>query len=162
MSALILSLCVAVLSHTVSSRRSRRLFSQLVTVDDVGVKIWPDLSPEAQRINRMARELIDSATCAEETYASGCSGDDPEGCPCTSFNDTERTQILDAHNYRRELAAAGEELCSNSDNSGTENCPAATDMNALIWDDQLEIISTYWAHQFCALPLSMSMSMDRV
>ena len=78
---------------------------------------------------------------------------------CLTLSDDERTQILDAHNERRELAASGNEACSTSDGSSTEPCPAATDMNALIWDDQLETIATYWAHQFC---VNIRVSMDRV
>ena len=133
-----LSLIIAVIQTVLCSH---------ITIDDIGVMKWPDESPISINNHRLARELIDSFSCAEETYSSGCSGTDPEGCTCTALTDTEKTQILDAHNERRELAAAGQELCATSSGSGTEACPAATDMNSMIWDDQLETIATYWAHQ---------------
>ena len=57
------------------------------------------------------------------------------------LNNSEKDRILDAHNARRERAAAGNEQCA------IESCPTATNMNALRWDDGLEAASTLWAHQ---------------
>ena len=99
-------------------------------------------------IDQETRRLISSSSCASADYTLGCNATNPAGCPCTAFTDEERTQILDAHNERRELAASGNELCATSDGSSVESCPAATDMNALLWDESLEVIATYWAHQF--------------
>merc|ERR1719242_2112547 len=93
------------------------------------------------------RGLMESASCASGAYSSGCSSSDPRGCPCESLSDDERRQILDLHNERREQSASGNELCANSDFSDTTPCPAASKMNALIWDSSLEAIATYWAHQ---------------
>merc|ERR1719242_2856846 len=93
------------------------------------------------------RGLMESASCASGAYSSGCSSSDPRGCPCESLTDDERTQILDLHNERREQSASGNELCATSDFSDTTPCPAASKMNALIWDSSLEAIATYWAHQ---------------
>ena len=98
-----------------------------------------------------ADPTVDSGSCASGSYNIGCNSTNPDGCPCPSLSDDERTQILDAHNVRRELAASGNEVCATSNGSSTEPCPAATDMNALIWDGELETIATYWAHQFSAL-----------
>lgn len=113
---------------------------------DVGVMIPPKAEVVAEMPNRA--RLMESSSCASANYTSGCSASDPAGCPCSSFTDDERRQILEAHNFRREQSAAGNELCATSDGSSTEPCPAATKMNSLIWDPELETIATYWAHQF--------------
>ena len=136
MSTLILTLTTALYIHTISAS----------FYNDVGVMIPP--KPElASEIQNRAR-LMESDSCASASYTSGCSSSDPAGCPCSSFTDDERRQILEAHNFRREQSAAGNELCATSDGLSTEPCPAATKMNSLIWDEGLETIATYWAHQF--------------
>ena len=118
-----------------------------VTITDVGVLQF-DEDGQFRAVHDGTRRLIDSSSCASADYTVGCSASDPAGCPCTAFTDDERTQILDAHNERRELAASGNEDCATSGGSSTQKCPAATDMNALLWDQTLETIATYWAHQF--------------
>lgn len=98
------------------------------------------------------RRVLSSTSCASPPYSgTTCSSSDPTDCPCTALSDDEKQQILDLHNDRRDLAASGNEDCSNSGGTGTTNCPAGTDMNALIWDESLEAIATYWAHQLSVL-----------
>ena len=126
---------LCVVSHAVSDH------------NDVGVMIWPDDEMDSKLSPKSARRLISSSSCASGS-TSGCSSSNPAGCPCPAFTDDERTQILDLHNYRRELAASGNEVCASSGGFSTQSCPAGTDMNALLWDEQLETIATYWAHQF--------------
>lgn len=113
--------------------------------DDIGVMSIPAINQH--RTPNRAR-LMESTSCAFGNYSVGCNSTNPAGCPCAPFTDDERLQILNAHNFRREQSASGNELCATSDGSSTEPCPAATKMNALIWDTGLEVIATYWAHQF--------------
>merc|ERR1719347_879087 len=108
-----------VLSHAVS--------------DNVGVMMWPDEEMDTQLKPKSVRRLISSSSCASADYILGCNSTNPAGCPCTAFTDDERTQILDLHNERRELAASGNEVCAASGGSSTESCPAGSDMNALLW-----------------------------
>merc|ERR1719461_1644281 len=107
------------------------------------VTITHSIADESER-----RVMIDSTSCADGSYSgSTCSSSDPTGCPCTALTADEKAQILALHNERRDLAASGNEDCANSAGTGTTNCPAGTDMNELMWDEGLEKIATYWAHQ---------------
>eukprot|EP01084_Bolivina_argentea_P316653 548928_1 len=93
------------------------------------------------------RRFIDNSACSTPPYATECTANNPDNCPCTAFTISEKKQMLDSHNNRRDLAASGGEVCADSTGTSTEKCPSATNMNSLIWDNGLEKVSTYWAHQ---------------
>merc|ERR1719334_128865 len=76
------------------------------------------------------RRVLSASSCASPPYSgTTCSSSDPTDCPCTALTEAEKQQILDLHNYRRDLAASGNEDCSNRGGTGTTECPAGTDMN---------------------------------
>ena len=119
-------------------------FCQLLTLITLSVLVAGD---DTER-----RRVLSQSPCAFPPYAgTTCSSSDPTDCPCAALSESERTAILDAHNYNRDLAASGNEDCSDNLGTGTTKCPAATDMNELVWDDSLEAIATYWAHQLSLL-----------
>eukprot|EP01084_Bolivina_argentea_P316652 548927_1 len=98
------------------------------------------------------RRFIDNSACSTPPYATECTANNPDNCPCTAFTISEKKQMLDSHNNRRDLAASGGEVCADSTGTSTEKCPSATNMNSLIWDNGLEKVSTYWAHQCLRKP----------
>eukprot|EP01084_Bolivina_argentea_P312355 540764_1 len=86
--------------------------------------------------------LISTTTCADgSSNYNPCNSNNPLGCSCPSFTETEIEIILDGHNDRRDLAASGSETCYGS------SCPASSDMNYVFWDPALSTIATYWAHR---------------
>jgi len=113
---------------------------------DDGEVLAPVSSSTTSTPNR--QRTLSSTTCAEPPYSGdSCSSSNPTGCTCTALTDDEKAEILAAHNDRRDLAASGNEDCATSNGASTTPCPAATDMNELLWDDGLEAVATYWAHQ---------------
>jgi len=124
-----------------------------ITRDAKGVSIWYDAAgdeaAEARNVS-LSRRLISGTTCASMGgYTSRCVSTNPSGCGCAALTASEKQEILDLHNARRALAAAGAEDCAVDSDSGrgATKCPAARDMNYLFWDPALEALSTFWAHQ---------------
>ena len=117
-----------------------------VFVDNIGILMSNNNNLNKLTHNSSHRQLIDNNACSNPPYTSTCTSTSPNNCPCISFTDTEKQQILDLHNNRRDKAASGNEICATA--TGTETkCPSATNMNYLFWDNGLETISKYWAHQ---------------
>ena len=85
-----------------------------------------------------------ATVCARMDYGDQCTKTNLEGCPCPTFSDEERTEILDLHNERRNEFATGNGQCLE------KLCPEATNMNKLVWDKGLEVMATYQAHMFRA------------
>eukprot|EP01084_Bolivina_argentea_P263208 445387_1 len=142
-SQLILLCCIFQTIHSqfIQSSLNAQQLKPNVFVDNIGV-----LTVNNVPSNSSHRQLIDNTACSTPPYTSSCTNTNPNNCPCASFSSTEKQQILDAHNNRRDLAASGNEKCASATGSETK-CPSATNMNYLFWDNGLETISTYWAHQ---------------
>eukprot|EP01083_Nonionella_stella_P254596 874670_1 len=134
----------AIHSHLIKSSLNAQQIKPNIFVDNMGVLTVNNINNIIQ--NSSHRRFIDTSACSTPPYTSSCTSTNPNNCPCTSFSTTEKEQILDSHNSRRDRAASGNEKCATV--TGTETkCPSATNMNYLFWDNGLETISTYWAHQ---------------
>jgi len=121
-----------------------------ITHEAKGVSFLYDAN---ESVNSSRRRLISgsaSSDCASTGgYSSNCIATNPEGCGCEALTASEKQEILDLHNARRNMAASGVEDCAldSTEGRGGEKCPAASDMNYLFWDTGLEALSTFWAHQ---------------
>jgi len=119
-----------------------------ITHDDKGVSFFHDIYEPMNA--SLSRRLISSSECASTGgYSGKCIATKPDGCGCAALTASEKQEILDLHNARRDMAAGGIEDCAldSSTGEGAVKCPAATDMNYLFWDPALETLSTFWAHQ---------------
>ena len=76
--------------------------------------------------------------CQYTGLGSSCNGK-----VCTwGLTDEQKTQILDEHNKLRQRVARGEETLGFP---GPQ--PGASNMNELVWDDELAVVAQRWTDQ---------------